>query len=274
MLQPAFDSNPGASDMWHSIKLFVLPLVTLGAGIVSLYIDPKENQKGRRILLVVLVVAAIGSVVVTISDDREKRSSDQRADAENQQLEKTVENQSKSLENLTGKADTIIARLSGFGLGDATVTQITRSLSADKARQSLLPQVREEQGHRQATIWYFPKRVDGPVVMDALREAGFKVQTARGKDINKDLPTNRIWVGDSILLEDAKFVALTLTRAGVGIAAISRFCDGSGEKANWIEIGTDHKLINSRPLTVEDIQNLPQIAPRDPSSCGSNGQSL
>lgn len=100
------------------------------------------------------------------------------------------------------------------------------------------------------------------------------MQTARGKDINEDLPTNRIWVGDSIFLEDAKFVALTLTRAGVGIAAISRFCDGSGEKANWIEIGTDHKLINSRPLTVEDIQNQPQIAPRDPSSCGSNGQSL
>ena len=260
--------------MWHYVKLFVLPLVTLGAGMVSLYIDPKQNPKGRKTLLAVLVVAAFGSVVVALSDDSDKRSGDQKAHEENQRLEETVKNQSKSLDNLTGKADTIIARLGSFGLGGATVTQITRSFSADKARQSLLPQVREEQAHRQATIWYFPKQVDGPVVLNALREAGFNVQTARGKDVNKDFPTNKIWVGDSIPLDDAKFVALTLARAGVGIAAISRFCDGSGDKTRWIEIGTYHNLIGSRPLTVEEIQNLQQIAPPDSSSCGSSGQTL
>jgi len=57
-----------------------------------------------------------------------------------------------------------------------------------------------------------------------------------------------------------------VVRAGVGIKSIRRFKDGSGPKANLIEVGTDHNILNNPPLTVEEIQNLPPLLPRDASA--------
>jgi len=82
------------------------------------------------------------------------------------------------------------------------------------------------------------------------------VATGMGKEANKDLPTNVIRVGDSVSLDDAKFVALTLLRAGLDLKSIRRFQEGGGTKANLIEVGTDHSLLNSPSLSVSDVQNL------------------
>jgi hypothetical protein len=172
-------------------------------------------------------------------------------------------NQSQALSKIRGTTEDILAKLSSFGWTGATLAEVTRSVSADNARKSLLPQLQNDKALGQVTILYFPKQVDGPVVVNALREGGFSVRTGTGKDVNKDLPTNAIWVGDSVSSNDTKFVALTLVRAGVGIKSIRRFREGSGPKANLIEVGTDHNILNSPPLTVEEIQNLPPLLPRD-----------
>ena len=247
--------------MEHLLKLSVLPLIALIAGLTSLYIDPKENKSGKKILLAVLLLGAVGSIAMAFSDDADSRHEKARAEQENKKLEDTVHNQSETLLTIRGNTEEIKIRLSSWGLSEDKLAQINTSISADEARKTVLPQLQKEQSNvPKIRIEYFPKQVDGPIVFNALREGGFDVTTGKGKDINKDLPTNAVWVGDSVSLDDAKFVALTLVRAGVDLKSIRRFVEGGGSKANLIEIGTDHNLLNRPSLSVSDIQNLSSIS--------------
>jgi hypothetical protein len=252
--------------MWHLGKLLVLPLIAMIAGLTSLYIDPKQNPWGKKILLAVLLIGAAGSVAITVSDDHDKQQGDAEATKNARDMRELALNQSQALNTIRGKTEDILTKLTSFGLTGATLAEVTKSVSADNARKSLLPQLQNEKAHAQVTILYFPKQVDGPVVVNALREGGFNVRTGNGIDANKDLPTNAIWVGDSVSSNDAKFVALTLVRAGVGIKSVRHFRDGGGPKANLIEVGTDQGVLNSPPLTVQEIQNLPLLLPRDAAS--------
>src|ERR1019366_5972358 len=65
--------------MWHLGKLLVLPLIAMIAGLTSLYIDPKQNPWGKKILLAVLLIGAAGSVAIAVSDDHDKQQEDQKA---------------------------------------------------------------------------------------------------------------------------------------------------------------------------------------------------
>jgi hypothetical protein len=249
--------------MWHLGKLLVLPLIAMIAGLTSLYIDPKQNPWGKKILLAVLLIGAAGSVAIAVSDDHDQQKEDQKASDNARDMRNIALNQSQALNTIRGTTEDILAKLSSFGWTGATLAEVTKSVSADNARKSLLPQLQNDKTHGQVTITYFPKQVDGAVVFNALREGGFNVTKGAGNDVNKDLPTNAIWVGDHVSPNDTKFVALTVVRAGVGIKSIRRFKDGSGAKANLIEVGTDHNILNNPPLTVEEIQNLPPLLPRD-----------
>lgn len=246
--------------MGHLLKLSVLPLIALIAGVTSLYIDPKENRSGKKILLAVLLLGALGSIAIAVSDDTDSQNEKTRANIENKKLEDTVQNQSETLVAIRGNTEEIKTRLSSWGLSEDKLAQIKKSISADEARKTILPVLRKEQsGAPKIQIEYFPKQVDGAIVFDALREGGFDVSTGKGKDVNKDLPTNAVWVGDSVSLDDAKFVALTLIRAGVDLKSVRRFVEGGGSKSNLIQVGTDHNLLNRPSLSVNDIQNLSSI---------------
>jgi len=99
-------------------------------------------------------------------------------------------------------------------------------------------------------------------VTKALNEGGLNFEKEVGNVAT--IPTNAMWVGDSVNLADLKFVALTLVRAGVQLRAIRHFCDGGqpgGKKSNYIEIGAD-KNIHYPPLTVDQIQALANIPSR------------
>lgn len=256
--------------MWHLGKLLVLPLIAMIAGLTSLYIDPKQNPWGKKILLAVLLIGAAGSVAIAVADDHDKQQEEAKASESAKDMRDIALNQSQALSSIQGKAEDILARLGSFGLTGATLAEVTKSVSADNARKSLLPQLQNERAQGQVTIKYYPKQVDGPVVINALREGGFNVQTGTGNQANRDLPTNAVWVGDSVSSNDAKFVALTLVRAGVGIKSVRRFRDGSGAKANLIEVGTDQGVLNKAPLTVQEIQNLPPLLPRDAAASSQN----
>jgi hypothetical protein len=62
--------------MWHLGKLLVLPLIAMIAGLTSLYIDPKQNPWGKKVLLAVLLIGAAGSVAIAVSDDHDKQQED------------------------------------------------------------------------------------------------------------------------------------------------------------------------------------------------------
>src|SRR5579863_854619 len=105
----------------------------------------------------------------------------------------------------------ILEAMSGSGLPQTTISLMEQSCSADVARAAILPSLKTEStGH--VTVTYYPKNVDGPLVINALKEGGFQFE--KGKEKNQ-LATNAIWVGNSVTLDQTKFVALTLVRAGV-----------------------------------------------------------
>ena len=83
-----------------------------------------------------------------------------------------------------------------------------------------------------------------------------------GNPANQALPTNAIWVGDNVTLDQAKFVALTLIRAGVEIKALRRLRNGQGDRATVIEVGSDASLQSAPPLTAEDVSKLNQLPQR------------
>jgi hypothetical protein len=102
------------------------------------------------------------------------------------------------------------------------------------------------------------------VVINALKEGGFKIESRVGNPANANLATNAIWVGDSVSLEQAKFVTLTLVRAGVGIVSLRRgFKINDQAKKALIEVGTDRSLVGAPPLTVEQINALTAIPPQN-----------
>jgi hypothetical protein len=235
--------------MVHVLSVFVLPLISLLAGIASLYIDPHANPRKKWLLVSLMALSAAGSVEGSYTDDRAKSDSEHKM----AQLIDTAQSLSK-------KTDTILLRLPDLGLSQATAGIIRQSISADTARAAILPSVLKGEASSNVTVAYYPKGVDGPVVINALKEGGFRVETRQGNPANASLPTNAIWVGDSVTIEQAKFVSLTLVRAGVGIVSIRRGFRVNPESKNYlVEVGTDHSLIGSQPMTAEEISALTQI---------------
>jgi len=241
--------------MWHFVSVFVLPLISFMSGLASLFIDAKTEPKKKWILIGLMLLSAAGSVAGNLSDDRAQQNS-----------EKVRLNDSESIENLTekvqgvsGKEDTILSSLQSFGFSAGTTSVITQAISADAARTAIKPLVLSSGSSGNVTVTYFPKNVDGPLVIDALKQGGFKVVEGRGNADNAAFATNAIWVGESVSLDQAKFVALTLLRAGVGIVAVRGFKTKSAAekeaKKNLIEVGTDQALKGSA-LTVDQINGL------------------
>lgn len=238
--------------MWHWASLCALPLVTLLAGIVSLHVDPGDRASKKWILMATLILGAAGSIAFGISSDVQSQRDKKTADENEKTLLSIVEDTSQ-------KAGNILGTLTSFGLRPGvSISQVPTSVSADEGRTALLPKILQSnlRGGITKEIWYFPKDVDGPVVIKALKQGGFGVVLGNGKPANANLPTNAVWVGNDIDVNDAKFVALTLVRAGVGIKAVRRLPDGGDKKAKTIEVGTDHALVNNAPLTVDQIEGL------------------
>jgi hypothetical protein len=240
----------------HIASVFALPLISLAAGVTSLYIDPIKQPKLTWIFVALMAVSAIGSVMLGYRDDKAKMNS---AIIE--------QNDSESIKALSVKTDamnlninTIIAMLTAGGVSRSTTGMIAQSFSADKALADISPSLLKNEGSGNVTVTYYPKDVDGPVVINALKEGGFKVETSNGNPNNANLKTNAIWVGDSVTLEQAKFVALTLVRAGVGVVSLRKgFKIQPEAKRNLIEVGTDASLTGAQPKTVEWITALTQI---------------
>jgi hypothetical protein len=237
--------------MLHAAAIAILPLLTLLAGVSSLYVDPQKSPKKRWMFLVILFVTAGASIVFGVQDDHDKTMTF-----------KTMTDGLSAVHNDTGS---ILSTLASYGVN--TKSLVDTAASANKARAAILPTVLSNGVSNNITVVYYPKDVDGPVVLNALREGGFKTETHLGNPANANLGTNAIWIGDSVTVDQAKFVALTVVRAGVKIVSIRRFGDGSGAKANRIEVGTDKAQLSDTPMEVSAIASLSAIS-RDTTSGG------
>jgi hypothetical protein len=239
--------------------IVVLPFVSLLAGLASLYIDPSKEPKKKWILVAVLLLSVAGSVWSTLSDQKDKTNSQNNIDT----LISSNKDLAGKVNNVQEKTGDILSILQGSGLDPAITRVVQQSVSATKERAAILPAVLSSSAAHKVTVIYYPKNVDGKVVTSALQQGGLTVQTGSGNPANTALPTNAIWVGDSVPADQVKFVALTLVRAGVGIVSIRRgFKNDSPAKAYTIEVGTDKALTGKPPMTVDEINSLSEIPAR------------
>ena len=247
------------------LRNVVLPLISFLSGLASLYIDPKTDKTKSWIVIAVLVVSATATGVAGYSDDRAKLQDAQKAEKQITSLTEISQNLSRQIGSVQTTVvdvkNVILGFLKTAGYPSQAIVRLEQSVLADQARAQVLHVESAITSRQKPTVEYFPKDVDGRVVINALQEGGFTFRQANAQV--PDVPTNSVWIGDSVTLDQAKFVALTLLRAGVPLRAIRRFRDGSGPKALLIEIGSDRAVQNSPLLTVQQIQNMNELPPRN-----------
>ena len=236
--------------------IWLLPAVGLLSGLASLQIDPKEQPKKRWVLILMLLVSAIGTIWVA-QHDSQAHIKEKRIDDDNISfLKPTVSNLSGQSQHISDTTDSVLHLLESAGVSQKTIRVVQQAKAADVSLTAILQQTLATNEKQKAVVWYYPKDVDGPKVRAALEQGGFTVTDRPGNPRNLALPTNAIWVGDDITLDQAKFVALTLIRAGVEIKSLKKLSSGGGNKAVVIEVGTDASLQSAQPLTAEQVSNL------------------
>jgi hypothetical protein len=101
------------------------------------------------------------------------------------------------------------------------------------------------------TIKYFFKDIDSSLVLNALRNLGFKYESITPKG---NTQTNAIWYGSKVDKEDVKLIAITLINSGVIIRHIGEF-KKSEERDYQIQIGGKPDAILKPPLTIERVKS-------------------
>jgi len=219
-------------------------------------VEKREQISRRRTLIFSLVpILLVGALLAVMSNIViQKRRELHDINQELAQKQKRLNETTKALETITPNA------LKDFGWTNEKVASSTlgqeavqQSLEANAELQQFT--AKPEAGGRGAiTIQYFPKDVDQKKVGEVLRALGFRLES-RSPQVT-DLPTNAIWFGENVELEEVKLVALTLMRAGIQIRAIERFKEPSGRKASLIQVGASRFVADDSVFTVEKLRTL------------------
>jgi hypothetical protein len=114
---------------------------------------------------------------------------------------------------------------------------------------------------RDVRVVYYPKDADQGVVDKVLNKLELPYDKGVGSN---NLPTNIIWFGDQVSIEDVRTVADALLKAGVQLRAIRRFHVGNDWRAKVIEVGASPQHASGPTLTilaVDSASNFPRAGP-------------
>lgn len=234
------------------MKNFILPIIAFSVGLISLYVDAKDKKK-KWIFLFCLIITVSATIVFNFLDS-------QKSIAALTESKKKEESLTQILLNITTNTNQIpdlIKLLMKFGYTaenaeKATPEKVNKVINANSLFNESLSKI-SLKSTAQIKIEYFPKDVDGNIVNSILRNAGFDL--VKGIPMN-NLKTNAIWAGASVSVDEIKFVALVLIRAGVDLVTIERFKNGKGNKSRLIQIGADPANLGKSPLQLSSITNL------------------
>jgi hypothetical protein len=109
-------------------------------------------------------------------------------------------------------------------------------------------------------IQYFPKAFDQARIENVLQQFGGKFKISRGKTEIGDTPTNAIFYGSKVRVDDVKAVARALIDAGIELRVIKKSRSTTAAKANTIQIGADRGVLKS---AVWDQKRLSAAPPFD-----------
>ncbi|HEV2643937.1 MAG TPA: hypothetical protein VGT98_14590, partial [Candidatus Elarobacter sp.] len=112
---------------------------------------------------------------------------------------------------------------------------------------------------RDIRVVYYPKSTDGTAVAAVLAKLAFPFDKA---DSVNAIPTNTVWFGDRVAVQDVKAIADALLQAGVNVRAIRRFHDGGDWKAKVVEVGASPKRMTGDALSQKDVDGSKDF-PRD-----------
>jgi len=231
------------------MKDFIMPILALVGGLVSLFVDAKDRRK-RWLFVVGLTLMALTTITLNFLESRAKHLELATVDQEKRELHAILLNITRNVQAVADKVGVLMPL--GFTrekAAEASDAQIATAVSANSFYSESLGKL-PNADRSDIRVEYFPKNVDKEKVLGAIGQSGMRV--LQKKPLN-DLDTNSIWIGNRITPDEAKFVAFALVRAGVGIAAIRRFRDGAGPKERLIQIGADPEFVQHPALTPEQI---------------------
>lgn len=102
------------------------------------------------------------------------------------------------------------------------------------------------------TVEYFPKDVEeGKIISDALQ--GFNDTLKQSPPLLTDVPSNCIFFGSKVKLEDVQQIAGRLIDKGVQIKGIFRFSNDTN-KSLLVQVLSNRNIINRPPMTADEIR--------------------
>jgi hypothetical protein len=266
-----------------SLELIVMPLLTLIAGVLSLFTDPKsEKARWRKpTMLSLLMLTSLLTIFFGYQNARSSQIEKAANVAQIHSLEGKVSELLKKNSELNSEILTlqegidstpertsqiILTALIGQGwkrerLRNVDLIQIDQSLAAGQ----LVEAVAADPQRQSITVQYFPKDVDPEIVRVRLQDLGFTLTTPRS-DLN-EIPTNAIWYGEEVDIESVKAIAYTLIGAGVDIKMIRQLNNSQGRE-QVIQVGGDGECLNQPALTLEAIEAAQRFPhQRDVENC-------
>ncbi len=245
----------------------VMPMLTMISSIAAIFIDPKDPRIRWAKPLAVILITLL--TVATIYFGNQNQIESKRKGLKYGQDIRSLRDENRALKNLVNdipKKTVALLKLGYTPLTASTATseQVSRSKEANIQLNSDIQAITNQDiGRRQSvTVQYFPKDVDPDVVQSTLQKLGFNFKVSKANVLS--IPTNAIWFGSKVNIEDVKLVAYTLIRAGVQIKTIKPF---RGESANsWaslIQVGADGDYVDSSALRISEIRNTKKFVRRE-----------
>lgn len=246
------------------LEILAAPVLALIIGLISLMMGGEgKYQKLLTSLLVLALIAVcylgVTSNLATSQETQEQKSIATTLLGQNSQLTKLL----TDFKQDTGfSLESIIDKLNHWLINPANTSTAILKESV-LANQSMEIYSTGIPTNTKTEIKYYVKEIDNSTVLDALIEKG--LQVTRGKaTLDQDI-TNAIWFGENVSIQEVKYVAMVLIRAGVEIKTIKPY-SGERRKVHTIEIGSDRSFSNSRSISVAEVNQAEQFIRPDTSA--------
>lgn len=108
---------------------------------------------------------------------------------------------------------------------------------------------------KDVVIRYYVKEDDGDAVF-SLRQFGYYIHERPTSERFSMLPSNALYFGSQVNVEDIKMVAYSLMSQGVALKVIEPSQFSNDWKANSIEIGADDRILDEPNLTLAQLRKF------------------